>query len=109
MKLRTLVLIGSLFALGISAAVACTPDADPFAVGQRQDERIGTATPRPLGATPVVVDGEEPTVDDTPAKGVVNFAEVNDNTVKIVNFITAYVIVYGYFYTVELVTPAGEA
>ena len=92
-----------LFALMVTLAViagsACAPEEEPFPF-----EYHGTPTPTPVpvaNATPEKIITHK---YDIISKGeTIKIAEWDDNTLKMLNFLAGYVIIFGFDHAVELV------
>ena len=102
-------LLALLVTLAAIAGAACAPEEEPFPF-----EYHGTPTPTPVpvaNATPEKIITHK---YDIISKGeTIKIAEWDDNTLKMLNFLAGYVIVFGFDHAVELVdledTHYGDA
>ena len=92
-------LVGLIVTVVTAAGVACAPEDEPFPF-----QYHGTPTPTPVpvaNATPEKIITHK---YDIISKGeTIKIAEWDDNTLKMLNFLAGYVIVFGFDHAVELV------
>ena len=92
-------LLGLMAMMLAMAGAACAPEDEPFPFDYH-----GTPTPSPVpvaNATPERIITHK---YDIISKGeTIKIAEWDDNTLKMLNFLAGYVIVFGFDHTVELV------
>ena len=98
-RLMTYTLLGILAVAIAMAVVACAPEEEPFPFDYH-----GTPTPSPVPVANVTPERIITHKYDIISKGeTIKIAEWDDNTLKMLNFLAGYVIVFGFDHSVELV------
>ena len=103
-KRRSYLLMCIALAMVAMAGVACPPQDEPFPF---QYQGTPAATPSPIpDATPEKVITHK--YDVITSGETIRIAEWDDNTLKLLNFLAGYVIVFGLDHAVEIVELANE-
>ena len=98
-KLLPYALFGILATAVVVAGAACAPEDEPFPF-----EYHGTPTPTPVPVANATPERNITHKYDIISKGeTIKIAEWDDNTLKMLNFLAGYVIVFGFDHAVELV------
>lgn len=99
LKHVTYLLLGLLVTLFAMAGAACAPEDEPFPFDYH-----GTPTPSPVPVADATPERIITHKYDIISKGeTIKIAEWDDNTLKMLNFLAGYVIVFGFDHEVEVV------